>query len=419
MLLPQNPGSRFQRQGAVTVWLIASLGVIIAIVALGLDGGRTLDERRRAQAAADAAALAAAVDLYDSYKANQGSDPGGTARKAALASAASNGFSNDGSTSTVTVNIPPKSGSFAGQASHVEVIIQGNVTGSFSAALHHDTLSAQARSVARGQPRKLGLLLLQASGANAFQATGLTSLTVLGAPVIVNSSDAQAFSDSSLGIMLAPSYQITGNYAKTGLGLMLGKVQTGVPPTPDPLRYLPAPDLASCVVRANSATSVGGIALLQPGIYRGGLSINGIGTIAVLQPGVYIMDGGGFQVSVGAVVLAPGVMIYNTGTNPGNITISGGVLTLTPPTSGTYTGISVFQDRAVSLPLQLSWVGASVATGVFYAPAAQVQLSGVSVSLNILSPAYIAASLRLSGAGLFTVAQGGTLAPIPEVYLVE
>ena len=37
------------------VWLVLCLGVIIVIVALGTDGGRMLEERRRVQSAADAA----------------------------------------------------------------------------------------------------------------------------------------------------------------------------------------------------------------------------------------------------------------------------------------------------------------------------------------------------------------------------
>src|SRR5271166_5538254 len=96
--------SSASRRGAVLAWLVASLGVVIAVVAIGMDGGRLMDGRRSARAAADAAALAAAADLYANYATNQGTDPLGTARQAALNSAAANGYANDGTTSTVTVN---------------------------------------------------------------------------------------------------------------------------------------------------------------------------------------------------------------------------------------------------------------------------------------------------------------------------
>ena len=38
--------------------------MVVGVVALGMDGGRMMEERRRGQATADAAALAAAADLY-------------------------------------------------------------------------------------------------------------------------------------------------------------------------------------------------------------------------------------------------------------------------------------------------------------------------------------------------------------------
>src|SRR5690349_17641247 len=107
---------RRPRRGNVTVWVVACLPVLIGVVALGLEGGRMLDERRHAQSAADVAALAAAADLYNHYTDNAGRDPGHTAQDAAVAAAAANGYANDGSASIVTVNIPPQSGPFAGKA---------------------------------------------------------------------------------------------------------------------------------------------------------------------------------------------------------------------------------------------------------------------------------------------------------------
>src|ERR1051325_7662996 len=99
------PAAAPRRPGNVTVWVILSSSVIIGIVALCMDGGRMMEERRHCQAAADAAALAAAYDPHANYQANQGKDPAHTAQAAAQASAATNGYANDGTDSTVTVNI--------------------------------------------------------------------------------------------------------------------------------------------------------------------------------------------------------------------------------------------------------------------------------------------------------------------------
>ena len=88
------------------------LVVLLTVAALSLDGGRLLAERRQVQAAADAAAEAAALELY-THKAPE-QTPASTAgiRQCALAIATANGYTNDGTVSAVQVNIPPRSGQF-------------------------------------------------------------------------------------------------------------------------------------------------------------------------------------------------------------------------------------------------------------------------------------------------------------------
>src|SRR5947208_16377498 len=88
------------RRGSVLFWLLLCLGAILGFLAILMDGGRMMEERRRAQAGADAAALAAAYKLFETFPQTSTS----AARAAALASASDNGFTNDGLTSRVTVN---------------------------------------------------------------------------------------------------------------------------------------------------------------------------------------------------------------------------------------------------------------------------------------------------------------------------
>src|SRR5262249_19008813 len=100
--------------GTLTFMVLICLMSILGVLAVTLDGGMLSDIKRRVQAAADAAALAAANDLYNNYGTNSGTDPSGTAATSARSTASANGFSNDGVTSVVTVNVPPTSGSFTG-----------------------------------------------------------------------------------------------------------------------------------------------------------------------------------------------------------------------------------------------------------------------------------------------------------------
>src|SRR4051812_16822072 len=109
-----NRNGGLRRKGTVVVVFAVSLIALLSIVALSLDGGILMDKRREVQSTSDAAALAAANDLYanwwitsTAYGAQfKGLDPAGTAKAAALATAAANGFTNGVNGCTVTVNIP-------------------------------------------------------------------------------------------------------------------------------------------------------------------------------------------------------------------------------------------------------------------------------------------------------------------------
>src|SRR5262245_2677298 len=94
-----------RRHGVVAILMAISLVALLGVVAIALDGGGLLSERRRAQATADSAALAAASHLFDNYWVYSGAGehtiiPG--ARASAYAEAAANGYTDDGTTSKVT-----------------------------------------------------------------------------------------------------------------------------------------------------------------------------------------------------------------------------------------------------------------------------------------------------------------------------
>src|SRR2546423_702212 len=91
------------RRGAIAVMLALCLLGLLGVVAIAVDGGVLLDQHRTAQSVADAAAMSAAVDIYSNFPTNAGTDPKGSAKNSALNTAASLGYTNDGTRSTVTV----------------------------------------------------------------------------------------------------------------------------------------------------------------------------------------------------------------------------------------------------------------------------------------------------------------------------
>ena len=183
----------------VTAQVALSMGVLMAVLALVTDGGILLVERRHAQATADAAALAAASDLYAKWYTNSGVDSGGTANASALAVASANGYTNDNTRSTVTVSIPPTSGTFASKAGYVEVDVTYNIPRGFSGVFGSGAIPVSARAVARGvvQGSSAAVLLLSLNASPALSAGGNGSLNVTDGSVVVDSDASNAISASA------------------------------------------------------------------------------------------------------------------------------------------------------------------------------------------------------------------------------
>jgi Flp pilus assembly protein TadG len=420
MLAPKLLPSRCRRSGAVLIKLAICLPALVGIVALNLDGGRMMDERRLAQAAADAAALAAGGNLYETYWTNYGTDPAGSAQLAAQQIAAANGYP----ASAVTVNIPPQSGTYAGQAGYVEVIIETTLQASFGQIFTGSGLGVAARSVSRGEPVRLGIILLRSTGAGAFQNNAVT-FALINKPLIVNSSDPLALESGGLVMLSLSRISTTGGASITSVLPVNVSVKTGVQPTLDPLAFLPVPDQSTATVQSLVPLTVSSPlpTVLQPGIYKGGIRLTGA-SVVVMSPGVYIMQGGGFHVDGAATVTGLSTMVYNTTSTSyasGPISVAGlGKVVMTAPLSGTYQGLNFFQDRSLTQPVSISGVGLTTITGTVYAAQAPVNLTGsAAVGLDILGGAYVASTMTVGGVGAVTINLGLNPPRIPDVRIVE
>src|SRR5262245_7669163 len=165
---------RQARRGTVVVLTALCLVAVMGFAALALDAALLFDDRRSAQGAADAAALAAASNLYANYRITRGTDPTGSAANEAKAAAAADGFNNDGTTNTVVVNIPPLSGDHVGQVGYAEVIITYYQQRAFSAIWASSAVTVNARAVARGTwiPSNNGIIVLDPTGSGALNDNG-------------------------------------------------------------------------------------------------------------------------------------------------------------------------------------------------------------------------------------------------------
>jgi putative Flp pilus-assembly TadE/G-like protein len=415
--------SRHPRRGTVAVLAAVGLIGILGFAALSLDAALLHHDRRGAQAAADSAALAAAGSLFANYRTNQGLDPGRAAANEALAAAAANGFTNDGVSSTVTVNIPPLSGDHVGQAGYVEVIVQQFQQRAFSAIWSSAPITVKARAVGRGMwvPLRNGIIVLDPTSSGSLSSNGGSNVTT-NANIIVDSSSPSATVVTGGGVLTATEFDITGvpGTSTSGGGTINGTILNGQVPTPDPLAYLPEPDPSTMIVQSTHTVKLQnqGSLSLQPGVYQGGISVTG-GTLT-LAPGIYYMDGGGFGFSGTGSLTAPGVMIVNAPqSNSDTISITGtGAVNLSPPTTGLYQGISLWQTRASTNTITVAGGGSGSVTGTFYAQHGTLKTSGSGGSS--VGSQYISWNVVLSGNGNFSILWSApTVAPAKLFQLVE
>ncbi len=399
-----NLTGRRQRAGVIAVLVAVCLVVILAMAAISFDGGSLLAERQKAQAVADAAAYAAAADLYYNYWSNMGLDPRGTAKASALATAAANGYGNDGVTTTITVNIPPQSGDSIGAPGNAEVLVQFNAQRGFSNIFARGTIPVRARAVGRGKPvaADAGILILDPTLKGALNSQGGGTVTVKDASIIDDSNnDAAAIAGGGGTLTTNMNFRITGNYTTSGGGTFNGTIYTDVPPTPDPLANIPPPDPATLTKQSNKKISLqSGTTYLQPGYYKGGIQATSSASL-VMAPGIYYMDGGGFNFTSSGSLEAEGVMIYNEPNNNSDaVTINGsGPINLSGPTSGIYQGLTVFVDRTKDVPVNVQGNGSqTVISGTFYDAGGLIKLAGNGGVTNMQSQ-FISRAMNISGNG--------------------
>ena len=408
---------------AVTAMVVTAL---LGFAGLIVDVGLLYAERRQAQNAADEATLAAAHTLLEG-----GSTSSATA--AAFEYAQANGYPAE----AVTVNIPPSSGEHVGDTDFVEVIVQDDLPTFFIHVLTSGGASAQGRAVGGTPvyPAPYAVVVLEESNCDAFRVGGNASMTLVGGGIMVNSScPSDALSKSGSGDLLVEgSIDVYGGSVIGGSGTVSPDprsvgwtVEDPLASVPPPARTLP-PAPGSPGTPENPQTwrynNSAGLTL-WPGTYYGGFSSNCVCTIT-LMPGTYVMSGGGFTKGGGANFVGDGVTIYVT-TNPTESSGDGGpepfsmtgtgVLDLSPPTSGIYQGITLWQD--VVITDDISMTGSNdFLSGVLYAPGAELDISGDSQFGTVQ---LIVNEFRLSGNAPLDLTYG-EFRPFeaPDVALVE
>lgn len=107
----------------------------------------------------------------------------------------------------------------------------------------------------------------------------------------------------------------------------------------------------------------------------GGISISGAAQVT-FNPGTYCIGGGGLKISGGTTVSGSRVTFYLA---DDSFDLSGGArFSATPPTSGDYAGILIFQARNNSNQTDISGGTLADSQGIIYLPAGALKVSGGS-----------------------------------------
>lgn len=435
-----------RREAMVAVQVAVTMTALVGVLALVLDSGMLLLERRHAQSAADAAALAGAAELLRIYyPTDLGHDLGHTARDAA-ADYLNNNYTSaqQANLANISINVPPSSNSITQHRTwgFIEVSFTYNQPRYFSTLFGSGSIPITARAVAEGKWAKprAGVIVLDPSARSALDISGGGSFTVSGASIQVDSSNSSAFTVSGGGTITATEADVYGGYSGNGnFNVAGGHPITGVPPIPDPLAYLPAPTVPPAGRIEHPSSHV---YILHPGSYGGGGSQpnlpnfgnNDIVTFKQASDGnggIYYFTQKGFN-SNGATLAMDvgttgGIMLYNAGTGSSDaINIAGNSsssVILSGLTRGPYKDILFFQARNASENLSITGNGTFQLTGTIYAAAGTINVTGngtAQANPMIAGSQMVAGQIKVAGNGYMVVNYyGGLVAPQRILTLVE
>lgn len=330
-----------QEKGQALILITFAAIGLFAFAALAIDGSRAFSNKRHAQNAADTAVLTAALaSVRCAPPSCNPADPVArfaAAETAARARATGNGFTDNGDTIIVDVDLcsntsdinpvthatipdTPCEGVEPGkEAEYMRVKIISSIPSTFGRVIGRQNLTSAAEAIARVQGSSStasspgnAVVALRKSGCG-LCGTGVGRLVVNGSGIFSNSSGATQ-PGCSINITGTGYYQSEQGFTMA-TGGALCKPNGGLAPVIGNTQYatqlsttynIPAPNIAC----SNNAPPING-STVSPGRYTGTLTLNSQSTYT-LQPGNYCLENG-LIINGGINVNASGVNFIITG----------------------------------------------------------------------------------------------------------
>ncbi|MBL8050479.1 MAG: hypothetical protein JNM46_04600 [Anaerolineales bacterium] len=372
-------------KGQAIVIIIFTIIGLIGISALAIDGTNAYADSRRAETAASAAALTGALTRIE----------GGNWRAAALASAAANGYNNDGETNTVELNTPPLSGPYAGNSEYIEVIITSNLRTYFANVIGIPYITNVVSAVSQSKPAVIGEMfpgyalvslaprsecqVISGSRRPAFWVHSEATLNLEGGGLFVNSNNPNCafISFGSGGVRVHDGSLITvvggADIQKPNL-ITPYPIQTGAPAIPYPPPYeFPKIGCGEKIAEVDELT-----ATMTSGNW--GEDIFPPEEVRFLDGGIYCI--GDFILGSGQSLEGSNIVLVVEG----DINIAGDAyIDISAPTGGKFQGLLIYMPLGIKGLISLNGNDESSYRGTILAPSADIRINGLDA---IKSAAY-------------------------------
>lgn len=378
-------------EGQVLILTALSITVLLLLLALAVDAGQLYYTQRQLQTAADAAALAGALEASQCA----GTSNCTAMQLAAKASLVENGISGatfytqcaatKGVGTELTLNNAPCALGSAdpnyNNTGYVEAVVSRLQPTFFGGLMGFRNVHVIARSEAALGPPTFCLDVLNPTAPSAMLMNGNASL-VAHCGVQVNSDASTALTVNGHDTLTASAIDVHGQDLLNGNVSVTPTPQLNAPARPDPLAKTPVPSSSGCGSSTTSPyfgsptqVTVSGrksMPVFNPGTYCGGIQLNG-NVSATFKPGTYIVQGP-MIVNGGDTISGNGVTFYFS---TGSLTMNGNThADLVAPTTGVYAGILIFQNATDTSTVILNGDTTSVWQGAVYLPGAQLTLNG-------------------------------------------
>jgi len=343
--------------GNMAIVFALLLPVLLGFAGAGVDYARYRSVLSEIQAIADTAALAGAREYV--IKSDTLEIPLAVAKsiadaglvKAQMESIAQAVVTDDTGEATVTVAI-------------TATLQPGFLVALYKESLHV-TASATAQAVGGANICAIGL---NSSIPGTVKLQHNARLSGVDCAVYSNSTDPRGLSSIDDAVIDTVLNCSAGGYGGASRQNFNPAPLTDCPPRNDPLSARPAPDTpVSCEYSQTLINDA--VTALSPGVYCGGLIIDGASDVT-LAPGIYVIRDGDLEIKGSSWVQGEGVGFYFEGADSKMNIAPDTTISLSAPVSGEMAGLLMFQDRN-AIPDQkftISSNNAETLVGTIYLP---------------------------------------------------